>query len=449
MSHGGHGAPPPPPDPIPPHPHPGPDPKEKFIDKAWKLDSTWSLAAKAGGAFEGLFDKFEHSIRVVVQGGPDSDIRRVWYLACSAAFGRYRNRVKDSLGETAFQGVWDVSKKSCAVEVFYRTNRINQILAGQVGPNTITAALVSGATAAGGIAGGIVAGILSPAIKAQVKALFGGAAVRPTDNALAFMARGPEQLTVGAGWPSWLRNADPLIRPRVVWVGAPCKDAPDPDTAVQVQGNPPTSNRAALLGTTFGLQGVFREYPIVRGETTEYPARVGAGIRVDSGGLLPTNVAVLPADAGGGVTLPDDGRIITTAEKNDPLVQPPVPFADGNSRYNALIGLFAQTLHCPCFLPTTPTCTERPRANSSGVWLYEPGSPSGQTFAGLTNIVNSASVRAFTTPTFASEDVVVPNMTEADGVCFPQPPADEAKPVPAELKTDPDLPRDAFLGNKP
>jgi hypothetical protein len=71
--------------------------------------------------------------------------------------------------------------------------------------------------------------------------------------------------------------------------------------------------------------------------------------------------------------LPDDGRVITTGEKNDPRVQPPKPPYDGVSRGGAL-SLIAQHLQNPCECVDAPHCVgNNQEALSKGFYIYPPG----------------------------------------------------------------------------
>jgi hypothetical protein len=59
-------------------------------------------------------------------GGPNADLRRVWYLCVAAAFGRYRNRV-GATGAVEYQieCAWDVTGKSTMVTLGYTLSGIS------------------------------------------------------------------------------------------------------------------------------------------------------------------------------------------------------------------------------------------------------------------------------------------------------------------------------------
>lgn len=333
---------------------------------AFNAESAFNLLQRLR---DGVLSQFEAGITVRVVGGPDADIRRVWYLALSAAFGRYRNRVKDYVASCSIQGTWEVTAKACTVEIAYRTSSLNQWI-----DRTITRATENAPA---------VRDLLNPVNlpdldTVRLMVAGGGVAVGippprvdPRSSPYAFLHRGPEQLTVGGGWPSWLLFGGPGSADSVSWRSpVPCRT---------------TLPALAVRTRVIRYPDVFREFPVLK--RAFYPAAVVAGF-IGTGVVTPANVPGVTATGRGMVALPDDGRVITTAEKNDPRVQAPRPSVDGATR-GGMLGMVMQALQSPCYLPDIPDCT-RTDAAESGVRLA--GYPVGaaEEFNALANRIEAA-----------------------------------------------------------
>lgn len=398
--------------------------KSTFGARAWQFQEAEGIATKLANRSTDLFSGFEHSISVVVQGGTEADIRRVWYLALSTAFGRYRNAVQGLLSETAFRGEWQVTAKACKVEIFYRTNRTEQRL-GRPGWGIAIGATVAGGAAAGAIIGNMLLPAGGLLIGGIIGGVIGGAAggagaliIDPSKQWYYLTARGPEQLTVGGDWPGWaiIGRPGPQAFTRVGVDGPPCIPGGSLET---VNGTIPA--RASITSTTLGLPGTYREYPIFGGTDSaslQFPARVQTMLGAD-GTVLPANPPILPASTFGSVALPDDGRVITTADKSNPRVQPPTPPVDGNTAYTFL-SLVAQALHCPCFLPTTPPCTGTLRG-TIGERLFVPSTGAADNALALANVIASNPLTGIRT--------ITPVLSVPNAGLFAQPDEEEAEGV--------------------
>lgn len=308
------------------------------LNNAWSLDSVFNLSDRIVDKVSGwTVPSFVGSVTVSVKGGPHADIKRVWYLACAAAFGRTRNTYgggdrRDTFVTHELAGMWDVTGKVCQIEIAYSTAIIDN--------------LVAPAKAPGGP---------GPGVRAMVNGVAIIAAVNPTRRPMNYVKRGPEQLTVGGVWPDWMRRRPLAFDPNVsTWRGAACGAA-----------GPGIGTLRTVTAVPKNYADVFREYPVVNGDafgfypfTLTQPPGLNALFGVQLG-------------AEGEFTLPDSNRVITTAHKDNPRVQPPGPPLDGRSRSN-LLGLIAQTLQSPCFLPTQPACTAVPNGDA-GVYVPGPG----------------------------------------------------------------------------
>jgi hypothetical protein len=323
---------------------------------AFNLDAAFNLAGRVFTAAGSFFSEFQGAITVRVVGGPHADIRRIWYLALAAAFGRYRNRTDDSLASIAYQGTWDVTGKAVQIEIAYTLSRFNQAAFSKTRPSAFEAQ------------DGTIYdyGDHFPNSAPEVKAFL----VDPSASAYTYIQRGPEQLTVGAHLPHWLQNRDrtgPVVQgnDKNAWQGPEC-----------AKGRPVNPEKVFVHSTALvGMRGVNREWP--RGNNryagffTGYPYRVMTPVS-DRGATGLTRDRVAKIDQEGDINLPDDGRVITTADKTDPLVQPPQPPSDGSSR-SSLVALVAQALTQPCMLPPSPPCTRVHRGGTSGRFVWHPG----------------------------------------------------------------------------
>lgn len=318
------------------------------LTRLWTWDAASNLLEKMTGFFKGNLPNFAHAIVVTCEGGPQADLRRVYYLALAAAFGKYRDGLRGSIGESTLNCTWDITGKAVQIEIGYTAS-----------------AFVEGA-------------------RAVVRNVTGG------DSALRVITQGPTQVTVGGGWPTFLTNTFgqnsttglgkwsvlggalaggalaaivKTERAKVV-IGsdqpaAPVKSGASPDlTAVPCGGDPV----AGTVATGSTVVDIYKELsrPGGSGETLHPWGKIvpGTDNATDYGSVV-TDKFPLPG-------LPDRGRVITTGEKNDPRVQPPRPSLDGSTR-SSLLSLVAQALSSPCFLPAPPPCTSVP-ALSTGVF---------------------------------------------------------------------------------
>lgn len=330
------------------------------LNRLWKIDTAFNLGTRLMEQRKWL-PGYEHNIAVKVVGGPTADIRRVWYLACSAAFGRYRDRVRTTLNTISFQGTWDVTGKICTVELSYDINATLELF-GVVIPRATTS-----------VASWLKETIVDSTPGAYIaRAVIGGAAPRaaavtatgPADSgkdALGRIHRGPEQLTIGGTWPAFLRKSEPGLMAAPLWR----MDVECPGSAARAR-----IRFTRVVPLTAGADDSLREFPVGNGSgATLYPYQVS--LPADKIGVLARPFADVATNAT--PTLPDHGRVLTTGEKLDRGVQPPKPALDGQTRSNVL-ALFSQCLQYPCFLPSSPPC-EDSHAGNAGLSLFTPGTP--------------------------------------------------------------------------
>lgn len=374
----------------------------KAAEGLFAASNAWGLADQILSTLKAQLPTFVHAINVRVVGGPGSDLRRVWYLALSAAFGRYRNRVKNAGGSATMQAVWDVTGKAAQVEIVYQSNAFT--VAGEAALNGV-AQTIDNLLSNFQVGGTSTSAQSSPIAAAIVAGGLFARGADPTRDPCSFIQRGPDQLTVGGGWPEFLMpigtsvlkppNGGTAITPPSS--GAGVIGGLLFTTAVQMTpkawlrmadcgADPNKRFPYAPLGTfnRFGAS-IFREWPVGQDERALfYPYQVA----------VPLNDAANPtaaADPGSSVAagyappLPDDGRVITTGEKNNPRVQPPMPPVDGATRCH-LLGIVAQSLAVPSFLPASPDCTDN-RWGGTGVRVYDPG-------LGLDYLKTSAKINA-------------------------------------------------------
>lgn len=357
------------------------------LEKLWKIDTAWSLAERMTQLIGDNAPTFIHAINVSVIGGPAADLRRVWYLACAAAFGRYRNRV-NGISEVNLEGVWDVTGKAARVSIAYTfagfagqvdlPNQIPQILGGAPRMLIVPPAVQVGEWLWSKVkpapAGGPAAAVPVPG---------GPAPAGGTRGGLDLIMNGPDQVTIGEAWPQFLRRPalEDLILPAAFPAAAlrdtgrytpfnPVFEECDADTLyvrfsgpykkVDIFGELPKQP-----GDIFGGEGtgtLFLPYGQVSPITGPFIENFGTRERLRIG-----NKTYISSPK-----LPDDGRVITTGEKRDPRVQPPRPWVDGKSRMS-MIDLISSALHQPCYAPEGPPCEENVLA-ASGRSLYAPGS---------------------------------------------------------------------------
>jgi hypothetical protein len=342
------------------------------LEKMWAADAAANLFERTL-AYTGALDfpTFTHVIVVSVVGGPQADMRRVWYLACAAAFGRYRYRV-GQLGPATVNATWDITGKAVQIEIEYTINA------------TVEAAKRVGESVGMGL----------------------------FTSGLRYMQQGPTQVTIGGGWPAFLLTTQQNTTPSQVGqvltgVGAALTVGGIFFPVLAIPGLIVGGAGAILetgiadTSTTTQATGVSAVLPIdaaptvqpVTGETQEVPtAPVTTNHQINILGELPRPYGegyLLPWDRtipksqgtplSGSVidktcsvpVLPDDGRVITTGEKLDPRVQSPRPVLDGQTR-SSLVILVAQALSSPGYLPDSPPATENPLW-APGVYAYNPG----------------------------------------------------------------------------
>lgn len=351
----------------------------------FKYIGWWDLFDRVAKSTVGTLPQWVHGIQVAVVGGPKSHIKRLWYLALSAAFGRFRDRVLTAVHTLNIKAQWDITNKSVSVELVYEDT------------------------------GWGVASTYAPfAAQAPLNA--------PSSTGLARLVRGPEQLTVGGSWPNDLVGANLFTVAQVAtptWTAAaPCPLAQRNLTAsvlpyTTIGGRRNIGTGQAFTGTpaTAVTVDVTQEYPwnngidsagfflasnygwfgigSLAGGRQPWPILAPDGINNACRVILLGQGAALP-------TLPDDGRVITTVEQNDPDCQPPRPIIDGQTR-SGLLSLVAQTLSYPCYLPTTPPCTLTPAA-SAGTYVYPPGASTKLTIAQTQLLISNMDEEGGTLP---------------------------------------------------
>lgn len=336
-----------------------------LADKLWTASQAWDLAERAWNLADKQFPQFSHSISVSVKGGPEADLRRVWYLCVSAAFGRYRNR---SIGvqKAMFRAVWDVTGKTCSCTISYQDS-----------------------------------GLLSAATRA----------LDPGDDinsGLLLIQQGPDQVTVGGNWPGFLWTVGqtasatlsgvvggvlatipgfgfvPAFINRITTPIAPgtfgrwalllalgTREPPysllGPSGWTKVRDCEQPFEFVSLMQSGWGTVDVLKEMPRAGHGNIALPWRrvypVAAGSSILFGSNVSNILGVVPV-------LPDDGRVITTGEKRDARCQPPRPQLDGISR-NSLVQLVAQSIQEPCYVPQAPPC--QPEVGREGIRLYPAG----------------------------------------------------------------------------
>ncbi len=315
---------------------------------------------------------FSHSISVVVKGGPGADLRRCYYLACAAAFGRFRNGVSVVLSHE-FQAHWDITGKMVQVTAAYTTGG--------------TTGLINSINQAKGIT--------------------------PID----VIQRGPDQLTLGSSWPRFLKSLTGIAKQTpvanvVMRGGMPVELEESLTQAVgaAIQQLPAANN----LEQWRLDQRVLRIKPLVPLTTLQPWVVVGGadvlrelGRPVGLGILRYTMQVIAPIGksarqefhfglANGTVSLPDAGRVITTGEVRSPLVQPPRPPMDGISRGD-IIAVTVAALGSPGILADLrPIDTDGVPIASTG--YYPPGAesdlgPSGMVWVESNVPVNPSSPR--------------------------------------------------------
>jgi hypothetical protein len=301
--------------PAPVHPataRPGPPGMNAMSpnERLWGMESRWNLMERAIGTLQGVVvPVMVHGISVSVVGGPHADLRRCWYLALAAAFGRYRRSPSKAAFSLQMKAQWDITGKAVGVTLVYGTN-----------------------VDAGAVVGGASFVTSSPIAKG-VGSLFGAGAAgaQAALSASGFaelIQRGPDQFTEGRTWP------DQFLTPLQLVAKAGGGNAQYP---------------TGTAGETYAVVSLPASHPRYRAFTgpneTEDVFREVAGGADDPSVAAPvlpygrvSENASSPANASTSLTterpplLPDVGRVITTGAKLDPRVQPPRPPVDGLSR---------------------------------------------------------------------------------------------------------------------
>lgn len=322
-------------------------------DHYWTIDSIL-------GKINALVDSFTHVISVKVVGGPAADLRRCYYLACAAAFGRFSRattRVQGSYFEMSCST--DVTDKSVTITLGYNTGLMGDIARATLlnkartpldvmfdGPDQVTVG--RGWTAPFFTARG--AGSRYAGVTPDTRISGGGvktiAVTTPYDV--------PDGITLGGGTTSiridlarnvWQVDQPEVLRlPRVpVAVFRPfALEAAETDVLRELPTEPATSDRRRIFYLRRVVPKTHTPYTVV---ATNATARVPV--------------------------LPDDGRLITTGETRDFRVQPPRPPVDGIAR-GSLLAMTIQALTEPGFLPQLPRLTTVPLA-TGGYYLNAPG----------------------------------------------------------------------------
>lgn len=311
------------------------------------------LGFGAGQKF--FFPTTAHSITVQVAGGPNADLRRCWFLALAACFGRYR-RGLNGVSARSLNAQWDVTGKTVAVTLAYT-----------FGTNSIE--------------------------KAQQ-------VLSSDDNGLRMFYTGPDQVTIGESWPSWMlttasgksaqqqRNLGGGVprgggvntvqtgTPQNITAATPGQLAsysslflantnnmlsPDAVTLLKELRNGSTWRTVRISSGRDVLVDVLRELPQKFGDSTFLPFRDWLKNRGPNMFAFGGHVAPV---------LPDAGRVITTGEKRDPRVQPPRPAVDGVTR-NHILNMVSAALSSPGVLPSLPLTGEE-IVDSSGVYVRSP-----------------------------------------------------------------------------
>lgn len=321
-------------------------------------------------------DSFTHSISVKVRGGPAADLRRVYYLALAAAFGRYSRAVSYTIGTyTEVSAHTDVSNKEVTVTIGYSVGMWSQLFRGA--DRLVTTSNVG-----------------QQRIRTEFDVIY----------------EGPDQVTIGSGWPTVLTGllgskrypagsgaaikgggvvsvpvADYETPPNAVWtppafgglfggtarlrfnVGANVKwvlTQPEVIRAIKV---PIAPLKPYVWSIDEFDTDVLRELPYFNPTLKDRRVYLRDHTRADQ----PTFTQVRTTSDAEMPVLPDDGRLITTGETGNPLVQPPRPPVDGLAR-GSLVDMVKAALATPGYLPPLPPMTANYLA-TSGFHVYPPG----------------------------------------------------------------------------
>lgn len=210
-------------------------------------------------------DDFTHIITVEVKGGPKANVKRIWQLAVSAAFGKYRQGVNGG-GDLTISATWDTTGKAVAVQLQY-TNK----------------------------------GFTSTAVNLV------GAGGQRFSGYEEFLRAGPSQELIGGDWDLWTTFGKV---PRVqvedgIW-----------KKLIRIWWNTvgPGAVNAMRQGEDPIVNNIINGAGVLIAEGPDRRIAAGAG--------------KLEADFLDKLPLPDDGRVITTSAKQNPHVQPFQPNTD-------------------------------------------------------------------------------------------------------------------------
>ncbi len=335
---------------------------------AWVAEGAFGLFERAVTALWSHVPVFTHAVSVSVAGGPNADLRRCWYMACAAAFGRIKRSPALKGGSATMEATWDITGKIAKIELMYQIAKMayseDQPRPTDTGRNILEFFERNLPAGAVPLVPAIVGGVL---IGPAAGGGFGRARFSPTDSPLALIQLGPDQITVGGGWPGFLMypnqgNVRRPVIPEGLFITEPAVVA-NPYVAIPLTR---VSPGAAATGGGFG--DLMREWPTgVRGLVDFCPYQ----IVVPGGRGVTDSFTGSDAARRSAPTLPDDGRVITTGEKHKRSVQPPKPCVDGATR-SSVIALIAAELASPCFLPPSPEGSDNPLF-SSGARIYPAG----------------------------------------------------------------------------
>lgn len=318
------------------HEEPGPKGGGRDIDRLWAKEARWNLMERAIGSLEQItVPTGVHGITVAVVGGPNADIRRCWYLALAAAFGRFhRSPVKAFYG-LQMRAEWLITGKAVSVSLVYATN--------------INAAQAASALNAGleSVVGkdNPVANIAGKVLKTLAGVVTATQGIQTVRGFARLIQRGPDQYTEGGPWPV------ELLTPTQIVTGREQSPPAGPNwTIVQGKGGVKYRRFTGAPEST----DVFRE---VQGDTNLTYSRAYPDPTTPNGDATRITDRDPPL-------LPDYGRVITTGSKLDPVVQPPRPAVDGLSR-GSLVQLVTAALGEAGTWPPRPSPLQ-PILGSSG-----------------------------------------------------------------------------------
>jgi len=368
---------------------------------------------------------FFHSITVEVVGGPGADLRRCWYLALAACFGRYRRGLKGISGRT-MSAQWDITGKTCSITMSYT-------FGGYV--DTVDAIVKSGLLDADGRTG------------------------------LSMLQEGPDQVTIGAGWPTFFYTTEQkststsrgtfesitdfffldsigvysnakearaerdLALPGEYITTPPAEDIPSQPWLLTYKAQfhlAPDINKfyprdifnpnfqlapfevfnhtTDIPGRTY-IPDLFREFPYsVSGSTSAFRFVLRT---VTPQGFHQFDIV----DTIRTPRLVDDGRLITTGEKFDPIVQNARPPVDGLVK-GSILAMVTQSLSSPGYLPQVPPSQGgQAPIGSKGHFVHRSGLKESLALAELKKLYGRA-MELFKTPPYSGTNLYPNNRPE-------------------------------------